>query len=278
MISLNDARSKAASESAKAPSSEEAKIEKAKAEAAEKRYYASLALKCNLKAGGINHILKDGVSGVSGGNNIMIVGIDLVHPSLKRKIGGASIAGVVANSDAHFAHWPGSVWSQARNAETVESLDNMIKERLEFFIEKSKGEPSEIIVYRTGVSDGQYQQVLDKELPMIKKGCDAACKAKSSIPITIIIVSQGHQKRFYPLEKTKTDGTQSDKTNQKVVQPSKTVKEDKVFHEPGTIVDRAAERGTILLPGWDFFLQAHAANIKGNVSTPPKYSHEDCAY
>ena len=70
----------------------------------------------------------------------------------------------------------------------------MIKERLRLFIRKNELSPSKIIVYCAGVSDGQYQQVPDKELPMTKKACKETCKNSSDIPITIIIVSQGHQR------------------------------------------------------------------------------------
>ncbi|KAI0864530.1 hypothetical protein F4860DRAFT_464511 [Xylaria cubensis] len=32
--------------------------------------------------------------------------------------------------------------------------------------------PENIIIFRDGVSEGQYEQVLEKELPLIRKACE----------------------------------------------------------------------------------------------------------
>lgn len=160
-----------------------------------------------------------------------------------------------------------------RQIRASRNLDTMIKERLRLFIRKNELSPSKIIVYCAGVSDGQYQQVPDKELPMTKKACKETCKNSSDIPITIIIVSQGHQRWFYPVEQARTDEsslvvTQPDKTAQQPDQKANPAARDHIHHPAGTIVDRDNSGVTSLLPGWDFFFQAHAASNKGNVGTP----------
>ena len=50
----------------------------------------------------------------------------------------------------------------------VTDLCDMMIERLTAFREKSKVLPERIIVYRDGVSEGQFQQVIDEEIPKIK--------------------------------------------------------------------------------------------------------------
>ena len=73
--------------------------------------------------------------------------------------------------------------------------------------------PKRILFFRTGVSEGQFKQVLEKELPLIKglSGTSAdiyhsliqdqleACEAtKISPKITVIVVGRRHHVRFFP--------------------------------------------------------------------------------
>jgi hypothetical protein len=106
-------------------------------------------------------------------------------------------------------------------------------------MERNKALPENILVYRDGVSEGQYNIVLDEELPALRTACDAmypATDTKAGKPrITIVIVGKRHNTRFYP---TKTE--EADRGGNPV---------------NGTIVDR----GVTEARNWDFFLQAHSA-------------------
>lgn len=85
--------------------SNELEIEVRKAEAAKARYWASIALKVNLKAGGTNHVLHDSASRPERDEITMFIGIHIHTPELdKTQTRGPSIAGVVANIDQQFAH------------------------------------------------------------------------------------------------------------------------------------------------------------------------------
>lgn len=121
----------------------------------------------------------------------------------------------------------------------------MLKSRLDLW--KTKGKhaayPDNILIYRDGVSEGQYDIVLNQELPLLREACKEkypATQTKAGLPrLTIVVVGKRHHTRFYPAQ----DNDADNKSNCK----------------PGTVVDR----GVTEARNWDFFLQAHSA-IQGS--------------
>ncbi|EZF29972.1 hypothetical protein H109_00292 [Trichophyton interdigitale MR816] len=218
-------------------------------------YLANLALKINLKLGGVNHQLEPLKKYQS--SPIMYLGIDVTHPTGTDSVPNApSIAGVVANCDPMLGQWPASIRTQAHCVEMVENLGEMVTERLQSW--KNQGHlPEKIIVYRDGVSESQYKQVLDFELPQIN---DAVChyyRNGKHPKVTLIIVGKRHHTRqaciytpilqqFYPVLNEPLD----DKTENVL---------------PGTVVDR----GCTTAREFDFFMVAHAG-IQGT-SRPAHY-------
>ena len=206
------------------------------------QYMANVALKFNLKLGGQNQIVDDARLGMLREDKTMVVGLDVTHPSPGSHPNAPSIAGMVASVDSIFAQWPATlrIQSEARK-EMVSDLEDMLRTRL--LLWKSKGGhkqlPENILVYRDGVSEGQYQTVLHEELPLLRKACEKlypATDQKKGLPrFTIIIVGKRHHTRFYPTQEADADRS----TNPK----------------PGTVVDR----GVTEARNWDFYLQAHAA-------------------
>lgn len=177
----------------------------------------------------------------------MIIGIDVTHPAPKSMEGTPSIAGVVASIDGTYSQWPGSIRCQKSRQEMVEDLDIMVKERLRLWYEKNGGRlPRRILIYRDGVSEGQYKTVLNDELTKIRK----ACEVYGSNPkpqIAIIVVGKRHHTRFYPINGEGADTSKMGRGNPK----------------SGTVVDR----GVVGERLFDFFLQAHSC-IQGTVSGP----------
>ena len=98
----------------------------------------------------------------------------------------------------------------------------------------------------SGVSEGQYQSVLEKEFSQILEACQKIYqKHRAARPrINIIVVGKRHHTRFYPTEEKYADMTSRVKGNP----PN------------GTVVDR----GVTMEKGHDFFLQAHVA-LQGTV-------------
>ncbi|TKA72743.1 hypothetical protein B0A55_09952 [Friedmanniomyces simplex] len=160
------------------------------------------------------------------------------------------VAAIVASVDSTLAQWPTELRIQGARQEMVSALEEMFKGRLRFWQTRISGSlPHNIIVYRDGVGEGQYQLVLDNELPAIRKACRdtyPATETKADRPrITIIIVGKRHSTRFYATQ----------------VQDA-----DRSGNPPnGTVVDR----GITEAQNWDFFLQAHAA-IQGT-ARPARY-------
>ncbi|KFA80094.1 hypothetical protein S40288_10405, partial [Stachybotrys chartarum IBT 40288] len=129
------------------------------------------------------------------GQALMAVGIAVAAPLQGSR--APSIAGMVASIDKSVGQWPATlrIQSEARK-EMVSDLEDMLRTRLELW--KTKGGhneyPENILVYRDGVSEGQYQTVLDEELPLLRKACQKAyspADQKKGLPrFTIIIVGK----------------------------------------------------------------------------------------
>ncbi|KAI1273975.1 putative RNA interference and gene silencing protein [Xylaria sp. FL0933] len=203
------------------------------------QYLANVGLKFNLKLGGRNHVLDPSKLGFVGQKKTMVVGIDVTHPSPGSSSNAPSVAGVVASTDEWLGQWPADMRIQRARQEMVDDLDIMVKSRLLLWKEKNKNLPENILVYRDGVSEGEYSIVLDQELPALRRACEAVyppSDIRAGKPrITIIIVGKRHNTRFYPTKTEDADRGGNPKN--------------------GTVVDR----GVTEARNWDFFLQAHSA-------------------
>ena len=216
------------------------------------QYFANVALKFNLKLGGRNQILDNNKLGIIPEGKTMVVGIDVTHPSPGSASNAPSVAGIVASIDQWLAQWPADLQIQTSKKEMVEGLEGMLKSRLRLWAKYNKGNyPENLLIYRDGVSEGQYDIVLDQELPLLRKACKEtypASDTKKGLPrMSIIIVGKRHNTRFYPVKKEDADRS----TNP----PN------------GTVVDR----GVTEARNWDFFLQAHAA-IQGTARPAHYYT------
>jgi len=103
--------------------------------------------------------------------------------------------------------------------------------------------PKRLIFFRDGVSEGQFQQVLDLELPLIKAAC---AELKIDPKMTIVVVGKRHHVRFM----TQKSGDADRSGN----------------CPAGTIVDREVGHPT----EFDFFLQSHGGLL--GTSRPAHYS------
>lgn len=139
----------------------------------------------------------------------------------------------------------------------------IIKDLLYSFHQRIGRSPARIIYYRDGVSEGQFEAVLNSEMQAVKKACEAlgwgtcALEERGEVQqqkrlrgdpppkITFIVVQKRHHTRFFPKEKN-----QSTKNGN---------------IPPGTVVD-----SVICQPNhFDFFLCSHSG-IKGT-SRPAHY-------
>lgn len=206
------------------------------------QYFANVALKFNLKLGGNNQSVDPQRLPLIQEDKTMLVGIDVTHPSPGSSDKAPSVAGMVASIDKHLGQWPGILGLQeVSRQEMVSNLVEMLKQHLDNWLTLGKHArlPENIIVYRDGVSEGQYELVLEQEVPLLRRACREKYPAEATsagLPrLSVIIVGKRHHTRFYPRDAKDMDRGGNCK--------------------PGTVVDRGVtEEGY-----WDFFLQSHAA-------------------
>ncbi|KAI1173532.1 ribonuclease H-like domain-containing protein [Nemania sp. FL0916] len=210
--------------------------------------YANLGLKVNLKTGGVNHKLKVDIPMIRD-HNTMVVGYDVTHhPNLgKNSEHIPSIVGMVASIDPELGQWPATVWAQQPRQEMLSDvLRARFTERLRLYQKFNRRLPANIIIFRDGVSEGQFMQVLQKELPHMREACQQLYGTNKPPNISLIVSVKRHQTRFYP-------------TNPGNMVQSRNIKN-------GTVVDR----GVTLAHTWDFFLTAHKG-LQGT-SRPAHYT------
>ncbi|CAD6506115.1 BgTH12-07045 [Blumeria graminis f. sp. triticale] len=202
------------------------------------QYFANIALKFNLKAGGINHTIDPTKLGIISEGETMVVGLDVTHPSPGSKLGTPSSVAMVASVDKVLAQWPADFRIQMGRQEMVSDVEGLFLGRLKLWYQFNRKYPKNIVLYRDGVSEGQYDIVLNDELPGIRKACRQLYspeETKQGLPrLSIIICGKRHHTRFFPTTMAGTDRASN--------------------CHPGTIVDR----GVTLDRTWDFFLQPHS--------------------
>lgn len=183
-------------------------------------------------------------------NPTIVMGADVIHPAPGAD-SRPSFAALVANVDSDTAKYIATSRVQAPRQEMIEDFREMSKYVLEKYmryrtmVEKKAGSgaPSRIIFYRDGVSEGQFQQVLDVELKALKLAC---ADLKISPKITVIVVGKRHHVRFFPQHEG--DG-------------------DKSGNCPaGTVVDREVANPA----EFDFYLQSHGGLL--GTSRPAHYN------
>lgn len=210
-----------------------------KVKSANEQYWANVGLKINLKMDGANQSLKNSNLGFFADGKTMLVGIDVTHPSPGSAGSAPSVAGIVAAVDASLAQWPAHSRIQPGRQEMITDLDTLLQSRMRLWAKHNDNEfPDQIVVYRDGVSEGQYDMVIDEELPQLKDACRKiypSSKTTAGLPrMAILIVGKRHNTRFYL-----TTADTADRSLNPLA---------------GTIVDRGVSEARF----WDFYLQAHS--------------------
>ncbi|KOS19838.1 Protein argonaute 1B [Escovopsis weberi] len=201
-------------------------------------YFANVGLKVNLKGGGTNHKLTNEIGLIKEGKT-MIVGYDVTHPTnmpIKDKM-PPSLVGLVSSIDNDLGQWPAVAWEQESRQEMLNDyLSEVFMTRLELWQKHNGGRfPENIIIFRDGVSEGQFSQVIDIELLSIREACKRKCPPSQQPRLTIVVSVKRHHTRFYPQKPED-------------MSPSGNIKN-------GTVVDRGITQARY----WDFFLAAHDA-------------------
>ena len=200
-------------------------------------YMANVGLKINIKFGGVNQSVPD--LGIINQGATMVIGLDVTHPSPNSSREAPSIVAIVASRDKTCSQFPGETLIQAGRQEKVEAVGDLLKTRIKLWRDTNDDKfPRLILVYRDGVSEGQYPMVLEHELAQMKKACKEVYPPQATATgfpkFTILVVGKRHHTRFAVPNLNDGDFKTSNPKN-------------------GTVVDR----GITEAANWDFFLQAH---------------------
>ncbi|KAF8061822.1 argonaute-like protein [Lyophyllum atratum] len=219
---------------------------------AKPQYWANVCLKINPKLGGINTVPEPSSVAVLTDPHkpTIVMGADVIHPA-PGSHDRPSFTSVVGNVDSDTAKYIATTCVQTSKQEMIDDLQSMCRKILAMYMsyrtqaekKPGNGAPKRLIFFRDGVSEGQFQQVLDLELPLIKAAC---AELKINPTITIVVVGKRHHVRFM----TQKPGDADRSGN----------------CPAGTIVDREVGHPT----EFDFFLQSHGGLL--GTSRPAHYS------
>ncbi|KIW18991.1 hypothetical protein PV08_03281 [Exophiala spinifera] len=233
-------------------------------------FYGNLSMKINLKMNSRSVNQSLAVKPAILGAGTMILGIDVTHAGALAMSGAPSIAAVVGSVDAEFSQWPASLREnplvqdqdgKKKSNEQVTDLKDMVMERLRGYYDANKQQlPQRILVYRDGLSEGQFKICEEQELPQITAAIEAVFTEKGralsqgqSIPVALICAVKRHHTRFFPT----SDVQQDTPTLIGYGAPGKKSSRYNFNPMPGTMVTEKVTYGK----GQDFFLISQKAQI-----------------
>ncbi|CAI5524418.1 unnamed protein product [Closterium sp. Naga37s-1] len=228
-----------------------------------KQYLANVALKINAKVGGRNTALVDSIQRqipLICHEYTILFGADVTHPS-PGEDNSPSIAAVVASMDwPEMARYRALVSAQAHRVEIIQNLytcsqdangtlqhGGMVRELLISFYRSTGHKPQRVVMYRDGVSDGQFAAVKEFEVAAIKQAC-ASLEESYNPLVTFAVVQKRHHTRFFPFDSRNRSTT--DRSGNAL---------------PGTVIDTGICHPT----EFDFYLLSHSG-IQGT-SRPTHY-------
>ncbi|OJA18329.1 hypothetical protein AZE42_02798 [Rhizopogon vesiculosus] len=223
------------------------RVAKIRKEKGQLHYFANVALKVNMKMGGVNHKLDEDTGRWLSSVPTMVVGTDVIHPDPGSAMGTPSIAAVVASVDNQFAQYPVSLEIQPSRMEMIVNLKDMMVARLRLFHQHGKTLLQRVLLYRNSLPEGRTHIIRNGEIPEILKAFRTFDQPNKPYrpKLTIVICNKGRRTRFYPTQMNHATNGGNPK--------------------PGTVVDRSVTA----VYDFDFFLQAHGA-LQGTAK-PTRY-------
>jgi hypothetical protein len=191
----------------------------------------------------------------------MFVGLDISHgdsPSSKE-----SIAAVVGSVDGRACQYAAHISSQEPRKEIISDLEEAMRSLLETFRGRNGGRmPKTMVVYRDGVGDSQFEQLITLELPAIKGAIMLLGYPVESVKIAMVVCQKGHHTRLVFEEPGAFRGKST------FINPC-----------PGVCVDSTGGQNSIASARLnEFYLNSHVANQ--GTAKPCKYTliHDEIGF
>ncbi|KAJ9174711.1 hypothetical protein P3X46_013327 [Hevea brasiliensis] len=194
------------------------------------QFLANIAIKINAKLGGSNVELSKQPQCLQSKGHVMFVGADVNHPGSYNST-SPSIAAVVGTMN-----WPAAnqyiarICPQDHRAEKILKFGGMCLELVNAYARLNQVRPDMIVLFRDGVSDGQFDMVLNEELMDLKMTFEALNYFPT---ITVVVAQKRHTTRLF-LDSNKDENV-----------------------PPGTVVDTKITHPS----GFDFLLCSHYGHI-----------------
>ncbi|KAF2838402.1 hypothetical protein M501DRAFT_879191 [Patellaria atrata CBS 101060] len=164
-------------------------------------FMGDIALKINLKSGGINHAVENLTF-----ENILVIGADVTHPGPASVKGTLSVTAMVGNVDRYGGRFLGSLsLQQESRQEMILNFESLVPKRIEQFCLLNNKWPKSVIYYRDGVSESQYTAVREVEVSKIRPAAERVWKKHHTqakcprVEIAAIVATKRHHVRFYPI-------------------------------------------------------------------------------
>ncbi|XP_010653696.1 protein argonaute 4A [Vitis vinifera] len=173
------------------------------------QYIMNVLLKINAKLGGLNSLLA-----IEPSRNIPLVskvptiifGMDVSHGSPGQSDIPSVAAVVSSRCWPLISRYRASVRTQSPKVEMIDSLFKPVSDDkdlgivrellLDFYVSSGQTKPTQIIIFRDGVSESQFNQVLNIELDQIIEACKFLDE-KWTPKFTIIIAQKNHHTKFF---------------------------------------------------------------------------------
>jgi eukaryotic translation initiation factor 2C len=133
----------------------------------------------------------------------MYVGADLSHPAPGAG-GQTSVVAVVASADDVPNRYFKEVYKQERPAQTkgksrdiIVSMREIMKSLIRQYEQHRGYPPTAIVIYRDGISEGEFFSVFEDELMATRKACAELSPAYRPY-LTYIVVNKRHRTRLFP--------------------------------------------------------------------------------
>ncbi|WVQ97314.1 hypothetical protein IAU59_004425 [Kwoniella sp. CBS 9459] len=199
-------------------------------------YTGNLVMKIQSKLGGLTHSVPiSTLPGMVEGRT-MLLGGDLGLPPIKSGNEAVpTVACTIATYNAACDTYSAQIRLQEGRGEIIQDLSSMIEEHLKIFKKHNGDYPERVLIFRDGISEGQYAAALHYEHQAVLKACQKLQPAYRP-RLLMCICAKRHNTRFFGSER---DIDRSGNL------PSGLVVDSVVTHPYA----------------FDFFLQAHAGRV-----------------